>query len=106
MIERRHIARFELKVLARLILYASGRKKEMLQLYTKNICTGGAFLETNSYVPEGTNVQMDFVLPINKIIELIGASSYVKINGKVVRSEEKGIAIMFDKDYEIMPYKN
>ena len=49
MIERRHIERFEIKVLARLILYASDWKKEMIQLYTKNICTGGAFLETNNH---------------------------------------------------------
>jgi hypothetical protein len=49
---------------------------------------------------------MDFVLPIEKLARVLGVNSFVKIKGKVIRVDVEGVAVSFDKNYEIMPYRN
>ncbi len=106
MLEKRQIERFKMKVLTRLIVLTAGKKKEMIELYTSDISARGAFLVTDHEIPEGTSIKLDFVLSVNKLIELIGTNSFIKIAGKVVRTGPEGIAISFDKGYEIMPYRH
>ena len=106
MSDRRHLERFRLIVPARLIVCGSSRKKEVFETNTCNISSKGAFFKTMHRLPEGTSVQLDFVLPVNKIKEITGVSSYIKIAGKVVRSDSNGIAVCFNKNYELMPFSN
>ncbi len=106
MSDRRRLERFKLSIPARLIVFSSRQKKEVFETSTTNICAGGAFFKTDHTVPEGSQVHLDFILPVNKLKKLIGVSSYIKINGNVVRSDSDGIAISFDESYELMPFRN
>ena len=106
MIEHRKIERFRLSIPVRLVTISHTQKKEVLELNTSNISARGAYFKTDILIPEGTAIQIDFVLPVEKLVELIGMYSFVKVKGKVVRSGDGGIAVSFDDDYEIMPFRN
>jgi hypothetical protein len=106
MSERRNLERYDLTVPARVTVYKAHESKEVFETNTCNISSKGAFIKTEHIVPEGTKVQLDVILPVNKVKELVGASTYVKITGKVIRVCIEGIAVTFDNKYELMPYLN
>ncbi len=106
MIEHRKIERFRLSIPVRLVTASHARRKEVLELNTSNISARGAFFKADIMIPEGTTIHLDFVLPVAKLVELIGMYSFVKVHGKVVRSGNGGMAVTFDDDYEIMPFRN
>ena len=99
--DKRTFERFELKVPARVGIEGWDQKREEISLVTSNICAGGAYFFKKAPIPEGTRVQMDFVLSIDKLKGLLDSQCRIKVKGEVVRSEETGIAIRFDKDYQI-----
>jgi hypothetical protein len=103
--ERRHIERFTLEIPARVVISTNDNKKEIMELRTVNISSGGAFFHTDQNVPEGTTVQADLILDTDRLKELLGSMSYIRVSGQVVRVEDEGIAVSFDNRYEIMPFK-
>ena len=103
--ERRGLERFKLNIPVRVTVSLSEKKKEMLEAHTKNICAGGAYCRTDHSIHKGAKVQLDFVLPAKKFIDMMGVTGFIKIAGTVVRSEDIGVAICFDNRYELMPYK-
>ena len=104
--EKRDLERYNLTIPARLEVSVNNNKREVIELQALNVCSGGAFLQTTHSISEGAQVKLDFVLPFEKIKELIGTYGCVKVSGRVVRSEPNGIAVSFDKKYEILPYRN
>ena len=104
--DRRHLERFNLCVPARLVVHNARRKKVVYETSTCNISAGGAFFKTNQILPEGMKVELDFVIPVDRLQLTPGVSSFVKVSGKVIRSDHGGIAICFDSNYEIMPFRN
>ncbi|MBW2608786.1 MAG: PilZ domain-containing protein [Deltaproteobacteria bacterium] len=103
--DKRVFERFELKVPARVEVEGGPGQGEEISLLTSNICAGGAFFHTKDPIPEGTKVQLEFVLSIDKLKEILDSECRIKVEGKVVRTEEAGIAVRFDDDYEIEPVK-
>ncbi len=105
--EKRKLERFDLEMPARIEVTNSGRKKETFDFLTSNICSGGAFFHTPQPLPEGTQVRLDLVLPLDKLKKLKNdvKQAYIKVTGTVLRSESKGMAICFNEDYKIMPLK-
>lgn len=103
--ERRQIERFSLVIPARLAVSKTGKKKEIMEMRTDNISSGGAFFHTRQTVPEGTQVELDLILDTDRLKEILGAQSYIKVSGKVIRVEPQGMAVSFDDRYEIMPFK-
>ena len=69
---------------------------------TKNICSGGAFLLTDRPPRVGTQVNLTFKLsfPGN---ENGPQQSVVSVSGTVLRVEPNGIALRFDKKFQITP---
>jgi hypothetical protein len=105
--ERRNLERFSFEVPAKIEVLVSGEKKKMLDLPTSNICAGGAFFHTEEALPEGTKVKVDLILPLDRLKELISHNRVdVKVNGTVVRSGSRGMAVCFNEDYQIMPLQS
>lgn len=101
--EKRRLERFDLRAPAKVIPIDTGLRRKELSLETRDICSGGAFFHTSHTLPEGTVVDVEVILPLDKL-EIIKASSkrvHLKVSGKVVRSEASGIAVCFDEDYQI-----
>ena len=103
--EKRRLERFELRVPAKVEVVTSDRDRETLDLFTSDICSGGAFFHTTEPLPEGTEVKIDLVIPLEEIKKLRDDPShaYIKIAGTVLRSESAGMAVCFKKNYKIQP---
>jgi len=101
--DERSLERFDFKLPARLeVVREDGdQQKEVLNLLTSNICSGGAYFHTEQPLTEGTPVKLDIVLSIEELKKLSGKHALVKVSGKVIRTDSTGMAICFNSDYQI-----
>jgi hypothetical protein len=101
---KRRLERFDLKLPATIEFINVDHKGRLLNLMTTNICSGGAFFHTTQPLPQGTQVKIDLVLPLDRLRKLKEEfkKAYIKVKGKVLRAESEGMAICFDEDYQIM----
>jgi hypothetical protein len=102
MIEKRLMERFNLELTARVSLRNRAGDAEWINVLTSNICAGGAFLQTRHPFPVGVKVNFEAALPLSEKIPK-AKNALIKISGVAIRSEEQGIALRFDDDYEILP---
>lgn len=107
MLEKRKLQRFDLKIPAKIEYLSGNSDRDVLDLMTSNICSGGAYIPTNQPLPEGTKVKVDLVLPLGGIKKLFWEydQADIKVTGRVIRREHRGMAISFNKDYSIRPRK-
>jgi hypothetical protein len=103
MVEKRRLERFDLVLPAAIEFINEHREERMINLLTTNICSGGAYFHTNQPLPEGTQVKIDLVLPLDKLRKLKKEhkKAFIKVTGKVLRTESEGMAVCFDEHYEI-----
>jgi len=110
--ERRKLERFTLKLAAKIKMAISGQEKRIFNLQNSNICAGGAFFSTTQPIAEGTRVKIDLFLSIDKPkaildkLKLGGQASHIRVKGTVARSESAGMAVCFNKDYQIIPLQS
>ena len=102
--EQREFERFDLELPAKVEVETSGRANEIFSLKTSNVSAGGAFFHTERPLSEGTKVKLNLILAIEKLKKLTGSQCHIKVNGTVVRSEQRDMAIRFQRDYEMMPF--
>jgi PilZ domain len=102
--DRRKSERFDLKLSTELSYSGKDKKIESIELMTSNICSGGAYLATDSPLPMGTEVKMAMILSLDNIQKMGGQRSRIDVSGSVVRTESQGMAIFFDRKYRISPY--
>ncbi len=103
--EKRRLERFDLKLPASITLIGH-EDREFISLLTSNICSGGVFFHTDTPLEVGTEVKIDFVLTIERLKKAQGKQALIKVSGKVIRSDARGMAICFDKDYQIRSLGN
>lgn len=102
--ERREYERFQLTLPARLQI-ATSVKKEIFDAQTRDISASGAFLLTTESLSESTWCRLELTIPSNRIKELTGAQSLIKVKGTVVRSTPDGVAICFDGECQLLSLK-
>jgi hypothetical protein len=105
--EKRRLERFDLSVPARLEGLGRGRQGDIIHLQTSDICSGGAFFQTEQSLPEGTKVRIEIVLPLRGLKKFLAEYEHaqIQVTGTVVRNESRGMAVCFNKDYAIKPWK-
>lgn len=99
--ERRRFERFQLRLPVRMEVIISG-KRQVFDLETKDVSAAGVFIETSERFSEGTPVQLSMTLSSDKIRELTGSQSLIKVKGIVVRSAPTGLAVGFAGRREIL----
>jgi len=106
--ERRRLERFELNAPARVIVQTEGGTKEELDLMTKDVSSGGAFLFSAQPLAEGVNVKMELLISLDMLQKLAGEkkAAKIKVKGMVIRVDAEGIAIRFDSTYKITAIEN
>jgi hypothetical protein len=104
MIDRRKYERFQLELPVRLTMNSSQRT-EIFELKTSDISAAGAFLNTTERFALGTRCLVELTVASERIRQLTGAQSLIKVEGIVVRSTPDGIAICFDGDCQILGLK-
>ncbi|MGD8770740.1 MAG: PilZ domain-containing protein [Desulfobacterales bacterium] len=100
-IEKREMERFSLKLPALLSLTDENEKQRAFKFMISNICAGGAFFKTDHPLSVGTDVKMDLILPLDKFKKFGRKRSRVDVSGSVIRTNDKGMAVCFDKNFRI-----
>jgi hypothetical protein len=101
--ERRSLARFSLRMPARVVSPSSGTQP--LEIHTRDVSADGAFLSTGEPIAEGTAVTLELELPVEKFRQLLQQQDHdvkLRIKGVVIRAEPGGVAVRFRKKYEII----
>jgi len=99
-LDSRKMERFDLALRSRLRLPGM-EKPEFINLLTSDVCAGGAFFKTDLPLPIGTEVEVDLVLPLDNLKRLNAHQALIKVSGAVIRSDDQGIAVCFNEDYQI-----
>jgi hypothetical protein len=102
--ERRQYIRFAISLPVRLETLILDRK-EVLDLDTRDISASGTFIPTLTSFPEGTRFILDFTIPDDNLYKLKDIKSLKDCEGSMVRSTSHGLAIQFDKKYQIKSLK-
>lgn len=96
--ERRLYKRHSVKLPSRIEAIMPSGKKKTLDLETRDISIGGAFINTreSTSFPEGTRFIIDLTIPddINKEHRIV--TNLMECTGTLVRSTSEGIAIQCD----------
>ncbi len=98
--ERRQYERFSFPLPVRLKAMTTGRKT-VLDLYTRDLSVSGTFITTLTSFPEETRFTMDFTIPTDSIKKLKDVKRLKGYTGSMVRSTPYGMAIHFDREYQI-----
>jgi hypothetical protein len=103
MIERRQYGRFSHPFPVR-IETMTKNGKEVLNLVTKDISACGIFIPTLTSFPVGTRLILDLTFPSNNqpFQDVKSLKGYI---GSLVRSTSHGIAIQFDREYQMENFK-
>jgi hypothetical protein len=104
MIERRRLERFQLTLPARMETITS-QKKQVFEFETRDISAAGAFVYTSEPFSLDTRFGIKLTTNSNRIKELTDAQSLIECEGSIVRSTEKGVAIRFDRECQILSLK-
>ncbi len=69
---------------------------ESLELFTRDVSSKGAYFYTGSPLPIDTGLAMTLFLPVGQ------TTSKISVAGKVVRTEDDGMAVRFDPSYTLV----
>ena len=104
--ERRKLERFNLRLPAQIEITTPNLPNgAMLNLWTKDICSGGAFFATPEPLPAGTQVKIELTLHFEGLKNLKPNETRVNLSGTVVRPSSTGMAVRFDNGFEMTPRK-
>ncbi len=102
--EKRRMERFTLALPSVISVSGESGEEKVFDLQTSNICAGGVYFKTDQTLAEGTEVKIDLIIPLDELRDLKGKNTLIKVSGKVIRTDEEGMAIGFDEEYQTMPY--
>ena len=97
----RRAERFTLELSACLSVSSDKADDATIQLKTIDVSSAGAFFDTDRPLPLGTEVKIDMVLPLDELKKLKGKKAKIVVTGAVIRTDNKGMAICFDENYQI-----
>jgi len=98
--ERRKMWRFDLGVPAWVTLGECGNSKK-LPVTTRDISAKGVFLFTDQPLKIGSSMNVCVVLPKGQMLQEEKVA--VTFNGRVVRVESSGVAVLFNRKWEVVP---
>ncbi len=115
--ERREQERFFLNLQAKISAEQKGSPAPLVETVAANISAGGAFLETSHPFPIASKVRMEFLVTyedLKKLRFILSSESLKKLadnkvwisaTGVIIRQETKGVAIIFETNYQLTPLK-
>ena len=99
--DKRKLERFELKMPAKIEAVDVGPRQVAVDLHTNDVCAGGAFFPTLDPLPEGTRVNVEMLLPLErlKVLKESSRQVFLLIKGTVLRCQDNGMAVEFTENY-------
>ncbi len=104
--EKRQLERFKLQLLSHITVRGKDKDIKTIKLLTQDVSSGGALFKTSDPLSVGTRVDLDIVIKIDRLKDITGNAALVNLTGTIIRTHEEGMAICFDKDFEISPLEN
>ncbi len=101
--EHRRLERFGLGLPSQVQVSEETEGDGVMAMETRNVCAGGAFFKTDQVLDEGTEVAIDLVLPLDELKKLDGRRTLVKVSGVVIRTEDEGMAVQFNRRFKLVP---
>ncbi len=101
--ERRQTERFDLKLPALLSMMDESRQSVSCEVTTRDISSEGAFFLNCKPITVGSDVKLNLMLFLEDRYKLKKEKIQIDIQGRVVRTDEHGIAVCFDRKYKIFP---
>ena len=95
--ERRALERFSLKLPARMELLST-EKCEVYDLVTTDISANGAYFPMVRPISKDTRVRVTLTISSQFLKRITGCQGVLILDGTVVRTEPKGIAVRFDEN--------
>lgn len=105
---KRALERFDLHIPARIVRRGTSGEEEPLEAVTRDISASGAYLRIEqSELGVGTHVQLEMVLSLQRLKELLEGSDSVTavVEGKVIREDEDGAVVVFEKPIRFSPVR-
>ena len=104
--DRRKLQRFQLKAPA-IVKAMVHEQATVAELYTRDICSGGAFFPTENPLPAGVPVEITLFLPVPSASEWRGRPHRLKVfaGGTIVRCERDGMAVAFGERCRMVPVR-
>ncbi len=98
---KRMFERFDMEVPALIECLRPKRRKKLI-LATVNLSAGGAYFNTPRPYPTNAAVKVEILMHD----EGQESSPVITVTGRVLRSEPSGMAVLFNEDYEITPWRS
>ena len=92
--DRRGIGRFDMNL--RSLIKECRERERILELYTRDVSSDGAFFLTDDPIPVDTDLSLTLFLPAGP-----QPKGKITVDGKVVRTEQKGMAVRFRPNYTL-----
>jgi hypothetical protein len=102
-IEKRKVERFDLQLEAFVSLPGSVSQNQTESLITRDLSMCGAFLITDRPLPVGSKVCVDMILTLEGQKKQSAQKAWIKASGKVLRTDDEGMAVGFDDQSRILP---
>ena len=103
--EKRKVERFDLHVETLLQVKDAKSKDRSQRLISRDISSDGVFLETGDPLPIGTEVDLSFIVSLNELnSHLKNKGVNISTSGKVIRADEQGFAVRFDKQHKVSEF--
>ena len=101
--EKRKLERFALQAPTIVEAQRQSGSNVVLNLVTRDISSAGAFVPTTDPLEEGEFVRMEMFLSLETLRSILGTNSrvIVHVKGRVVRSDDLGMAIAFEGRHRI-----
>lgn len=105
--DRRKFERFDVSVPARLEMIGPEGTGEKIVLETRNLSAGGILIKHKYPLPVGSLVRMEIFLPAPGLEtpSTVREATVITVSGRIIRSNEEGMAVCFNDDYDIIPTK-
>lgn len=102
---KRAMERFDLKVPALVTLKSNSPQASdtSMEMRTKDICAGGAYLITDTPLPINSRVDIDIRLALFDGAADKVRKSGILVSGSVIRTDAAGMAVQFNKSFQIFP---
>jgi hypothetical protein len=101
--EKRKVERFDLQLEAFISLPGETAHADLGDLVTRDISMNGVFLITDTPLPVGVKVNVDMILTLGGRKKQDSQQAWIKASGKVLRTDNLGMAVGFDDKSRILP---
>ena len=100
MVERRFLERFKMAI--RTKLKPEDRALNEVDLLTRDVSSGGVFLETTNPLPVGTRIKILMYLPYHTLRCVNFDNAKATVYGIIIRHQRGGMAVEFEKEPEFI----